>query len=201
MKNFLLDFFFPVSCVGCKKPKTHCCDECFNSIQLKPETSNDTFSLAEYKEKETLARLIHRFKYDGAEEIGPLLASLFRKIPPPDGPAMLVPVPLHWRRKNARGFNQGEILAFEIGKIWNLPVKNLLRRHRPTRPQAELNGEARRKNLKDAFAINKAQQVDSSTIWLIDDVVTTGTTLLECTKILKEYGAERVHGLALARAS
>lgn len=207
LKN-ILDLLFPINCVLCKKEKTHCCENCFSKIPLfsDPSPTHEILAAAQHCENSPLAELIHRFKYDGAKEIGELLASLTNGIRKKNSSllqnAVLLPVPLHWRRQNMRGFNQSEILASEIGKIHGIATKNLLIRHRYTRPQIELSGSARKKNLIDAFSYkNPEKRLDPSlTYFLIDDVCTTGATLYECAKVLKEHGATQIFGFVIARA-
>ncbi len=205
-KNAVLDFLFPIYCVFCQKEKAHCCEQCFSKIPLDSAGSADgIFAAAIHRENSPLAKLIHRFKYDGAKEIGELLALLTEKIVKRNANllqnALLVPVPLHWRRKNQRGFNQSEILASEIGKMHGFEVKNILARHRFTRPQVELHRMERLKNPVGAFSLKDAADFDPSRTWiLIDDVATTGSTIQECTKTLKQHGAERVHSVVVARA-
>lgn len=115
-------------------------------------------------------------------------------------PDMLIPVPLHNLRMITRGFNQ----AFELGtyasKVFNIPLlSTALRRHRNTKAQSGLSRKQRRKNVRGAFywhgAIKSARHVA-----LIDDVMTTGTTVTECTRVLKKAGAKRVDVWVAARA-
>lgn len=154
---------------------------------------------------------IHRLKYKGEwTAAGPLagLMAEYLKLrfssrwPGSRWPAsvdVLVPTPLHSRRLRSRGYNQSELLAREIGKRLNLPVReDLLLRVRNSRPQVETQSpQERRDNVADNFAC----QTDAAglTVLLIDDVATTGSTLSECATALKAAGATRVHALTLAR--
>lgn len=206
IKTFLLDFLFPIHCVNCNKEKTHICEICFSKIALEePAVSDGIFAAAVHHENSPLAKLIHRFKYDSVKEISQLLTLFTKKIieqhAVPFHNAVLVPVPLHWRRKNQRGFNQSEILAYAIGKTYGFEVKNILARHRFTRPQVELSRMERLKNPINAFSLKRNGALDISRNYiLIDDVSTTGTTLRECAKILQQNGAKIVHSLVIARA-
>lgn len=213
----LLDIIFPVYCAGkCGKEKTHCCKTCFSKIQILEKPLIETFPDSKFAfeavyaagihdEKSTLGRLIHRFKYDSSIEIGKMLASLFPKSWKEHlgitENSVLVPVPLNRRRFNSRGFNQSEILAYEIGKTWGVKMKNLIKRHRYTQPQVELNRENRLKNLRGAFSIKDPAQKLKQEIsyFIVDDVATTGTTLNECAKILRAHGAQKIFGLVAAR--
>lgn len=151
-------------------------------------------------ENSLLAKLIHYFKYDGIRDIGPRLTDL---LPPLQflPKSVLIPVPLHWRRKNIRGFNQSAVLAHEISKKTGAQVCDFLERHQYTQPQIELPRQKRLTNLHGAFSIkNKFQQLDPAiTYFLVDDVSTTGTTIAECKKILFRHGAKDIRGLVIAR--
>ena len=210
----ILDFFFPIRCVGCKEIKTHCCEKCLSKITLlldqmpRPplEKELSVGAAASLQHNETLGELIHRFKYDGAKEIGPQLAALFdlenQRLP---RNSVLVPVPLHPRRRNARGFNQSVILAQELAKKYNLQTLELLQRHRYTQPQVELKQQQRLINVRGAFSLKNSaalsQQFDPEKIYVIvDDVLTTGATMNECADVLRKNGARKISGLVIARA-
>lgn len=153
---------------------------------------------------------IHKYKYKFVTDLAePLAQILVKKITEPGWAQlfkgkniMLVPVPLHQRRWRWRGFNQAELLAEKIGNKFNWPVMgSLMFRRRYTRPQAKLKKEEREKNLVGVFGVGTrvSGELKDRTIILVDDVITTGTTVNECAKILKENGAKEVWGIALAR--
>ena len=116
--------------------------------------------------------------------------------------AILIPIPLYWHRKNWRGFNQveevGKIVAERIG--WGFSSDILIRKaHR--RPQTELKGDKRRKNIRGVFSFNsdyRLLKTENRPLILFDDVYTTGSTLKETGKVLKRNGAKSVWGLTLA---
>jgi ComF family protein len=146
--------------------------------------------------------IIHALKYQGRRSIAAGLAGLMRKT----GEEVLcnadcvVPVPLHWRREYARGFNQ----ARDIARHLQRPVLDGLVRSRPTVPQVELSKEQRLKNVEGVFALKrprlrKAPALDGVTVLLIDDVATTGATMVACAAVLKRAGAAHVWGLTAAR--
>lgn len=119
---------------------------------------------------------------------------------------ILLPIPLHQSRQRWRGFNQAEVLAKELAKARQLGFSaKILERVRPTQPQVELKGKERRENLKGAFELNKSllrlgeKALKNKSFLLIDDVFTSGATLREATKVLKEGGAGKVWALTLAR--
>lgn len=111
----------------------------------------------------------------------------------------LVPVPLHWGRRLRRGFNQAEILARGMGRRHRLPVlPGALRRVRPTPPQ-QGDADARRANVRDAFAAPDKAAVAGRHLLLVDDVFTTGATANACARVLLAAGADAVGILTLAR--
>ena len=109
-------------------------------------------------------------------------------------------VPLATGRQLQRGYNQAELLAREIGSQLGIPVAPLLRRVRKTKVQSRLAAEERAGNLKDAFGlINEEQRLRGQRILLVDDIATTGTTVLQCAKPMQEAGAS-VAAIVFARA-
>jgi competence protein ComFC len=112
----------------------------------------------------------------------------------------LVPVPLHWRRRLGRGFNQSHLLAKGL-KLPSVPVSTDLVRIRNTEQQWNLKPPQRRRNVKGAFAVRKGHPFDGKTVALVDDITTSGATLEECAKILKQAGAQKVVALVIAAAN
>jgi ComF family protein len=147
-----------------------------------------------------LRKLIHLLKYEGmrplARPFGDLLA---RALPREQRFDLIVPMPLHWRRRWQRGFNQAELLAREIAKRWNLPVRNAARRTRATSAQAGLTHAKRRANVSGAFAVKRGTRLDGMRVLLVDDVLTTGASAAACARALKRAGARHVALLTLAR--
>ncbi|MDA8100006.1 MAG: ComF family protein [Nitrospiraceae bacterium] len=114
---------------------------------------------------------------------------------------LAVPVPLHRTRLRQRGFNQALLLAREVSDHFGIRLcyDNLIRL-RPTRPQVELSGLDRTANVRDAFGLGRPSAVEGKSVLVIDDVFTTGATMHECSRVLKEAGASSVTALTLARA-
>ena len=114
--------------------------------------------------------------------------------------SLLIPVPLRNSKKRERGFNQSEEIAKELSKFFKIPYQfNNLIKIKKTQPQIELKRKERAKNVKDSFKLKNPQMVQEKTIFLIDDVFTTGATMEECARVLKEAGAKKVWGIAVAR--
>ncbi len=162
---------------------------------------DDVYSFGSYEG--ALRKLIHLFKYSGVRPLARVFGDfLERAIPGPridDGFDLIVPMPLHWRRRWQRGFNQAALLAREISRRLDVPVRKVVSRKRSTEPQAGLTNAKRRANVRGAFAIKSGVRLDGLRVLLVDDVLTTGTTAAACARILKRAGAERVTVLALAR--
>ncbi len=145
--------------------------------------------------------LAHGFKYrgrqDAARAAGRWMAEHWTRFGELSGYDALVPVPLHPGRLRERGYNQAEILSRELGLATGLPVKHLLERSKATKPQWDLDREARRKNLAGAF-MGKPQARGLSAL-IIDDICTSGTSLEECGRALHRAGALRVAAFVFAR--
>ena len=112
---------------------------------------------------------------------------------------VVVPVPLHPKRQNYRGFNQSGSLGRMIAGKLGLEYSEVLQRIRHTKPQAELNSWERRKNTHNAFALSRSYKLEPSSYLLVDDIWTTGSTLKECCYVLKRVGAKKVWAITLAR--
>ncbi len=111
-----------------------------------------------------------------------------------------MPVPLHASRLRKRGFNQALLLARGASTEYSIPlVYDNLIRVRPTRPQVELTGKERAANVTGAFGLRRGADVEGKRVLLIDDVLTTGATMNECSRTLRGAGAEAVVALTLAR--
>ena len=113
---------------------------------------------------------------------------------------ILIPVPLHKKKLKNRGFNQAEEIAKELSKFLNISLlSNGLLKIRETKSQTELQKEDREKNVKGAFVCTKKSLVAGRKILLVDDIFTTGATMEECARVLKEAGAKEVWGVVVAR--
>lgn len=146
----------------------------------------------------TLRKLIHLFKYSGMRRLDQPLGALLADALPRDRQFDLVTaVPLHWRRRWQRGYNQAELLGKAIARARGIPVVRVLRRGSATRAQAGLSNAQRRENVAGAFRARR--RVAGLRILLVDDVMTTGATAGACARALKKAGAKSVSLAALAR--
>jgi ComF family protein len=155
--------------------------------------------------EDELRKLIQLFKYGRIQTLSaPLGRLLARALPREQSFDLIVPMPLHWRKRWQRGFNQAELLANEIGRRTHIPVRNALRRVRNTASQAGLTSAKRRQNVSGAFQTARQTKtrtlLDGRRVLLIDDVMTTGATAASCARALKRGGARQVTLLTLARA-
>lgn len=142
--------------------------------------------------------LIPRLKYSGQILLAPLLARLLADhLDCDDLPEAIIPVPLHWWRQWWRGFNQAEEIACHLSQLTGIPCDNrLLRRIRSTPQQTKLSAGQRRRNLRGAFHIAPHHYRH---IALLDDVVTTGATAGQLTRLLHESGVTKVEVWAICR--
>lgn len=220
----ILDIFFPKRCVCCHKFGYFLCLDCAKNIELiktdicpecgkisekakycpnckkKLKTRLKGVLIAANYDSQPVKEMIHNLKYNGLIEISELLGELlYQKLMPLDLPdCLIVPVPLHRKRQNFRGFNQSELIARYIAKKLGLNFADCIRRVRDTKPQVALKREERRKNVVGSFYCN-GDSIIGKNIILVDDVTTTGATLSECAKALKEAGAKRIYGAVVAR--
>ena len=150
--------------------------------------------------EDQLRALIHLFKYGRVQTLAKPLGRLLALALPRDQKFdLIVPMPLHWRKRWQRGFNQSALLASEIGRRSNLPVKDALRRVRFTATQAGLTNAKRRLNVSGAFRAREGNALEGKQILLVDDVMTTGATAASCARALKIAGARHVTLLTVAR--
>jgi ComF family protein len=154
-----------------------------------------------------LRGLIHLLKYDNvlpaAPVLGRLLADAITQLSFDSGDAkpLLVPVPLHSSKRGERGFNQAELIVRSAAKRLpeRLEIAMVLKRQKPTHSQVGLTREERVANMRDAFRVTDPERVKGRTVIVVDDVMTTGTTVSECARVLKKAGAERVWAATVAR--
>jgi len=145
--------------------------------------------------------VVHAYKFGDAPELAPALAQRawgtagFGRGPRAE---LLVPVPLHPVRRRERGYDQAARLAEAWSRLSGVPVANALARMRRTRQQAKLGARARAVNLRGAFGAVRPELVAGRHVALVDDVVTTGETLVAAEEALRAAGARRVEAWALA---
>lgn len=151
-----------------------------------------------------LKTALKRLKYEGkdylAAPLGAMLAEDWAGRPEFTRVDRVVPVPLHFWRQRGRGYNQAELLARAFSAWTGVPLAaKALKRRQMTRSQTDLDREARRENVRDAFRVRDYEEIIGKQILLIDDVCTTGATLDACARALRRAGAKRVLAMTVAR--
>jgi len=217
------DIIFPKKCINCGREGQYLCDDCLSLIEINPFN----YCLCERMEKRNkcdnckdknldkilsatsfngkiIKETIHKFKYGCIEELKvPLSLLLLNHLQiidcQIDKSFVIIPVPMHDKKKRRRGFNQSEEIAKIISEATTIPLSTTLVKIKETKPQMELNRIERIENIKNCFEIKNKKEVENKKIILLDDVYTTGTTMDECAKVLKENGAKEVWGLTIAR--
>lgn len=204
-----LSFVTKNICLPCGKPSydglTH--PRCRGKMKIEGSFTGVVFNKVSRK-------LIYQFKYRPyLSELGSFLSELLyesliqneefmRHIA--NGKWLMVPIPLSSIRHKRRGYNQSEVLAKNLAKKFDLEVLNCLERIKETRSQVGLGKKERRENIKGAFALNSKfiihnSELKNANIFLVDDVLTTGSTISEAAVVLKRSGANKVWGVAFAR--
>ena len=158
-----------------------------------PKHGSGSLLLAGPPYEPPLDRIVRAFKYEGAHRLAGWVSSLLPEPPFLDGPlrreCVLVPVALHPARRAERGFDQALLLATAVSPRWGIPVLPALERTRNHPPQARFDAERRRANVRGAFRATEPALVRGRTVLLVDDVATTGSTLLEASAALTRAGA------------
>jgi ComF family protein len=210
----ILDFLFPARCpeCGCYSDRQgQWCQTCLEKIIacrrlpvpvpaycVLPQVD----ALARYQG--SIKRLIHRFKYHGDDISLSYLQTFLQQAMqtlPVFSVDIVVPVPLYFVKEQQRGFNQTEKIFHPWAQTNGFLWQAVLVRKRPTLPQYELNRCQRQENMKDAFAVQDKGIIRGRDILLVDDIFTTGATMVSCAKILHEAGAKKIIGIVLASDS
>lgn len=207
----LLDLLAPRCCAACTArlpfPRELFCDEC-QAQALPAETdasvvvSLGTFPVAAVaRYRPPWSKAIRNFKYAGRSDLaGPLARSMWNGAAGLcNEPVVFVPVPLHPKRLCERGYNQSGLLAHRLARLASSTVdRTTLRRTTHTAQQARLKREDRERNLQQSM--QAAAWRDTRPVVLVDDVLTTGATLQECTRVLSAAGATVVGACVIAVA-
>ena len=198
---------FPQVCPVCERPSP---DGVRHTYCDKHQTPNGLHSIWAYEDapRKLIIKLKYRFISDIADELSEIVANQLKTYKPLSNktPAWsqekltIVPISLHWKRENWRGFNQSEELGKRIAGKMGWDFKNLLIRAKPTVHQVGLKGKARRENVKGVFSLSpSAPAPPPPNVLLFDAVWTTGATMKEAAKVLKKAGIRPIWCLTLAR--
>ena len=237
IKTCILNFLFPIRCIGCETLGLNICNCCLNKISLlkNQECPNcrkgNTVGVfcdsscqkgfyfdqlvvsARYQKNNLLKKLVVRFKYKFSEELGIVLGKMLKtqlnnifQFSKNFGEVAIIPVPIHSKRLCARGFNQAKVLAdylsYFLGSSSFCNYDCLIRDNFEMR-QADLSKDDRVKNLEDAFSLDEKFKnlIKNKFIFLVDDIATTCSTLNECSRVLKNYGAHYICAIVLGRGN
>ncbi|MBP6883977.1 MAG: ComF family protein [Candidatus Pacebacteria bacterium] len=209
----ILDIIFPVNCLNCGKAGSELCPAClvdcpeaeresekwiFPSFDYRHPPIKKAVWLLKYKGKKRLAKMFAEIIYGRIlEELADLsIMENFREV-------LLIPIPLAGKRKRERGFNQAELICKELVKIdqnVNFKMENtVLKRTKDGKHQARIQNRSERlKNVIGSFSTENEERIQKRNIILIDDVTTTGATLSEAKKVLKQAGARKIIAFTVA---
>jgi len=221
--ELILRLFFPPRCVFCDcllpmNAEGVLCSDCKDDIPVLkkrefPNPAGDSlgriFSAFEYERG--IRKAVHNLKFNDRpgnaaaliELALPRIKQFLFEGQSPCAKAskydIIVPVPIHFRRKQQRGYNQSELLARSLAKQAEITFcPKVLTKSLNTPPQSTLGRGERLKNLKGAFAVKQAEPIAGKRILLVDDVMTTGSTLEHCARVMKEAGAVQVDAFVVA---
>lgn len=217
------DIVFPKKCIICGREGQHLCEDCLSLIPINPfeyclcekmekrnkcnncksKNLDKILSATSFNDK-IVKEAIHKLKYGYIEDLSiPLAWLILNHLKIIDcqinNSFVLIPIPMHIKKKRKRGFNQSEEIAKLISETTGIKLSTTLIKIKETKPQMELNRKERLENIKNCFTIIDKKEIENKTILLLDDVYTTGTTMDECAKILKENGTKEVWGITIAR--
>ena len=192
-------------CQQCSEPFEGAIATAFTCANCTHRTIYFDAAVAAYRGRGIVRQIIHDFKYGRQIHLRHLVARWLYAAFDDERLRgrefdMIVPVPLHPARQRERGFNQANLLAELLTAQISIPSKPVLKRVRYTTTQTALDRAERMENLHNAFRLRRNANVRGLRVLLIDDVLTTGSTLSECARILKRSGAISVHAATAARA-
>lgn len=204
----LIAWLFPPVCVVCGREGAWLCAPARSVIERLPIFTgmqipgiDQVLARGSY-DCVPLQALIQRMKYAGwrglDEEFQSLLRPLVVALPVMADRVVIVPVPLHQGRQRDRGFNQAGYIALALSQLTGWPVRPILHRSRPTKIQAQLSASQRQSNVAGAFAYIEHSPIAKRMV-LVDDVITTGSTIQACAAVLRQHGVAEIMAIALAK--
>jgi competence protein ComFC len=206
----LSDFFFPYipQCVCCgteKGVEDYLCESCTEKMESLKAGEIKTVGIkaySAYRYEGYAKKIVRGFKYNNKKWLSrfmgdAMIKAIFGGNIKPQDFSFICNVPLHAKKKKSRGYDQSEELAKRISETTGIPYINALKRIKFTKTQTKLTEQERRENIKGAF--EKTAYVRGSAL-LVDDVLTTGATVMECAEVLKAAGAQSVTVLTFAKS-
>ena len=210
----MLDLLFPPKCPFCQKildnPRAPLCRSCHPKLpwlegkagERKIDFTDGCFSPLAYRD--LVPEAIQRYKFSRVKALGRPFAALMARCLDSqrlEGVDLICWAPLSKKRRRERGFDQAELLAREVGRLLSIPAAPVLLKTRNTAPQSGLEDEyARRANAQGVYRLATGVALSGKRVVLVDDVVTSGSTLSECAALLHQGGASQVFCLTLAQA-
>ncbi len=211
--NTILNIIFPIECLSCGKRDRDICTSCLGDFPpAERETAKWIFPLYDYRHP-PIKKALWLLKYKGKKRLAIILAQTLEgrimeelselSVMENFNDPLLVPIPLSKKRYRERGYNQSELICRELMKIdtekYFCLEKNVLIKPRETEHQARIENRTERlKNIVGSFAVINPERAQGKNIILIDDITTTGATLSEAKKVLKEAGAKKIIAFTVA---
>lgn len=205
----LIEILFPEFCIGCGKIGSLLCHKCYETlefqqfpIQLDKTAQISTITIcSDYSG--IAKKIVHELKYKGVIAVGKTIAHILYFTTASPNFDLISFVPIHKKKQAQRGFNQSEIIAIELGFLFQRPVASLLQKTIQTKSQMSITQRAaRQENILGTLTINPKVSFRATkkyaSVLLVDDVYTSGATLNYCAQILKEFGFKQIHGICFA---
>ncbi|HEX7414710.1 MAG TPA: ComF family protein [Bacteroidia bacterium] len=228
MKDFLLDIaslIYPRVCVACDgslfKHEQHICNKCFVTLPKtnyhlqKENPLQKTFygradvssasSFLFFQKKGMVQKILHALKYKGKPEVAQLVGKWYAEDLKQDNASLafdyIIPVPLHKKRQQKRGYNQSEYFAKGLSEVLDIPIlTNVLIKKQFTETQTHKTRAERAENILQSFSVEHTEIIDNKSILLVDDVITTGATLEACMIQLQKSTNTKVSVASIAYA-
>ena len=215
-RDFIVNILFPCFCLNCGKEGDYLCQDCKHILEisefhqkLQEKNLDDLYWALNYQ-RPLNKNLIQKFKYkpfikELAKPLSCLIIDHFQLLATKpnflrETDFVLIPVPLYKKRLKWRGFNQAEEIAKQLSCSLEIPVlNNVLVKIKKNLPQVGLSEKQRKENIKDVFVCKNTELAQRKKVLLIDDIYTTGSTMEECARVLKNAGVQEVIGIVLAR--
>ena len=209
IRRAILDLFYPPRCAFCGKIGVHgVCSACENTLPRAEHPLREGAGFgkcaAPLRYEGVVREGIRRFKFQGAtgaaESYGPILAQCVAE---ELGGAFDVVTwaPVSKKRLRSRGYDQSYLLARSAARVWDVEPVSMLKKVRDNPPQSGLDAAARRGNVLGVYEATNVEAIQNARILLIDDIITTGSSLSECARVLKDAGAQSVVCACLATAT
>ena len=203
--NVILDYIFPPTCTICNKfGQAYLCKECEKELEkyLYNNKEKDVFHLFVYKE--IIREKMIQFKFNDKSYMYHMFCEIFVKNKKAceflKSYDIIIPVPIHKKRKHQRGYNQSELIARELASKLGVTIyTDILKKTKNTKPQSLLDAKDRKKNTQGVYIVENSEKIKNKNVVILDDIYTTGATVNECKKMIKLAGAKNVGILTIAK--